>query len=150
MSTWTKDTLTTGAIATAATTAVVAILSKKENGLATSAINAVSHMLWGKEATRVGHLDARHTLVGIGLNAAAVTAWAGMHELLMSRKQRPSTGRALLAGAATSAFAYWVDYYVVPKRFTPGFEKRLSQNSLIGVYAALALSLAAGSLSRKR
>jgi hypothetical protein len=42
------------------------------------------------------------------------------------------------------------DYYVVPKRVTRGFEKRLSDPALFGVYAALALSLAAGSLLNGR
>ncbi len=150
MGSWIKDTMTTGAVATAATTATVAFLSQKENGTATAAINAVSHMLWGEEATNTDRLDARHTLAGAGLNAAAVTSWAAMHELMLPRDTRPSIGRAMLAGAATSAFAYWVDYHVVPKRFTPGFEDRLSKRSLFGVYAVLALALAAGSLTRTR
>ncbi len=150
MGTWMKDTMRTGMMTTAATTVAVALLGKKENGSATSAINAVSHMLWGEEAAATDALDARHTLAGAGLNAAASAAWAGMHELLLPRTGRPSVPRALLAGATTSAVAYVVDYYVVPKRFTPGFEKKLSRNGLFGVYATLALSLAVGSLWRGR
>ncbi len=150
MGTWIKDTMTTGATATAVTTAAVAILGRMENGNAAGAINAISHMLWGEEAATTDRVDARHTLTGAGLNAAAATAWAGMHELLLPRRVRPTAMRALVAGAATSVIAYMVDYHVVPKRFTPGFEKKLSQNSLFGVYAVLALSLAAGSLARGR
>ena len=41
-----KDTLTTGAVATAATTAAVALLGKAERGSAAAPINAISHMLW--------------------------------------------------------------------------------------------------------
>jgi hypothetical protein len=150
MGTWKNDTLATGAVATTASTVLLAVSGKQENGSATSAINAVSHMLWGEEATTNDRLDARHTLAGAGLNGAAMVAWAGMHEMLLPRNERPSVGRALLAGAATSAIAYWVDYHVVPKRFTPGFEERLSQRSLLGVYVALAVSLAVGSLWRGR
>jgi hypothetical protein len=40
--------------------------------------------------------------------------------------------------------------YLVPKRFTPGFEKRLSGPSLTLIYGALALGLAAGVLLRER
>jgi hypothetical protein len=143
-----KDTMATGAVATTATTVAVALLGKDENGSATSAINAVSHMLWGEEATATDQLDAKHTLAGAGLNAAAVTAWAGLHEFMLPRHQKPAASRALLAGAATAAIAYVVDYHVVPKRFTPGFEERLSRKALFGVYAVLAVGLALGSLRR--
>ncbi len=149
MGSWMNDTMATGAVATAATTAAVAFLGQRENGTATSAINAVSHMLWGEEATHTDRLDAKHTLAGAGLNSAAMMAWAGMHEMLLPRKERPSMGRALLAGAATAATAYVVDYHVVPKRFTPGFEERLSQRSLLGIYVTMALALAVGSLRRR-
>jgi len=57
---------------------------------------------------------------------------------------------SLLSGAAVSAMAYVADYYLVPKRFTPGFEKRLSNRSLFAIYSTLALSLAAGHLMRRR
>ena len=143
-----EDTIATAAVATAATTAAVAILGHLESGSAVAPINAVSHMLWGEDAT-TEEIDARHTLVGAALNAAAVTSWAGMHEAMLPR-HRPSVPRALIAGAATAAVAYVTDYHVVPKRFTPGFEKQLSHKALMGVYATLALALAVGSLYRKR
>lgn len=150
MGTWIKDTLTTGALTAATTTAAVALLGKLEGGSAVAPINAVSHILWGEKAAATEELDARHTAAGAGINAVAVTAWAGMHELFMPRDRTPSVQRALLSGAAAAAVAYVTDYHVVPERFTPGFEKRLSGKALFGVYAALALSLAAGSLIRRR
>ena len=42
-----------------------------------------------------------------------------------------------------------VDYQVVPKRFTPGFEHRLSTGAMVGVYALLALGLGAGALAMR-
>jgi hypothetical protein len=42
-----------------------------------------------------------------------------------------------------TAGAYLTDYYLVPKRFTPGFEKRLSGKSLAAIFVALAAGLAA-------
>lgn len=149
MGTWMKDTLTTGAMATTGTTTAVSLFGALECGSAAAPINAVSHMLWGDEAARTEEVDAKHTLVGTGLNAAAVTGWAGMHELMMPRRGAPTVKRALLAGAATAALAYITDYHVVPKRFTPGFEKRLSPLGLLGVYSVLAVCLAAGSLTRR-
>ncbi len=150
MGTWISDTISTGAVATASTTTALAVLGQLENGDPVSTINAVSHMLWGDEAAETDALDVEHTLAGIGLNAAAVTSWAGVHELFMPREGGPSVSRALLAGAATAAAAYITDYHVVPERLTPGFEKRLSRPALLGVFATLALSLAAASLYRGR
>jgi hypothetical protein len=150
MSQWITDTLTTGAVATAATTLAAAALGQAEGGNAVAPINAVSHIFWGDEAAAADRPDARHTLTGLALNAAAVTSWAAVQELLMPRSGPRRLGRALLAGAAVAALAYVTDYHVVPRRLTPGFEKRLSDPSLLGVYATLALSLAAGSLCSGR
>ena len=150
MSDWVTDTLTTGAVATAATTITVAALGKAEGGNAVAPINAVSHIVWGDEAASADQIDAAHTLPGLALNAAAITGWAGVHELLMPRTGPRRLGQALVAGAAVAALAYVTDYHVVPERLTPGFEKRLSNKALFGVYAALALSLAAGSLCGRR
>ena len=150
MSRWLTDTLTTGAVATAATTLAIAALGKAEDGNAVAPINAVSHILWGDEAASADQPDASHTLTGLALNAAAVIGWAGVHELLMPRTGARRLEQALLAGAAVSVLAFVTDYYVVPERLTPGFEKRLSNPALLGVYATLALSLAAGSLCNRR
>lgn len=150
MGTWIRDTVSTGALATAATTAAVAALGKLRNGSAAGPINAVSHILWGERDSDTDALDAKHTLVGAGLNAAAVTAWAALYELLMPRGKRPSFQRAMVVGGAVSTIAYITDYHVVPKRLTPGFEKRVSGASLFGIYAVLAFALAAGSLAREK
>jgi hypothetical protein len=50
----------------------------------------------------------------------------------------PVLGRA----AAVSALACFVDYQLTPERFRPGYEKRLSRQSLTMVYAAFGLGLA--------
>lgn len=150
MEDWMKDTLATGALASVATTAAVALMGKLEDGSAIAPINAISHMIWGDEAARTEEVDVVHTLVGLGINAAAITSWAGLHELLMPRHCTPSIQRAVACGSAIAFVAYLTDYHVVPKRFTPGFEKRLSNAMLLGVYAVLALSLAAGSLYSNR
>jgi hypothetical protein len=148
MSQWITDTLATGTVATTATTVALTVLGKAEDGNAVAPINAVSHILWGDKAAFAEQLDASHSLMGLALHAVAVTGWAGIHELLMPRTGQRRLDQALLAGAAVSTLAFITDYYVVPKRLTPGFEKRLSNRALLGVYATLALSLAAGSLCK--
>lgn len=57
---------------------------------------------------------------------------------------------ALLGGAAVAAVAYVTDYYFVPKRLTPGFEKRLSGPAMFAVYATLALSLPIAALCERK
>ena len=55
-----------------------------------------------------------------------------------------------MLGSAVAGIAYVVDYYRVPKRLTPGFEKQLSNSALFGIYATLAASLAlGGSIARR-
>ena len=131
-----------------ATTAAVALLSKRDTGHPAAAVNAISHIAWGDEAAERDDVDVKHTLVGAVLNSAAMLSWAVIGELL----PRPRT----LLGAARngvllSGLAYVTDYYVVPRRLNPGFEQRLSKRSLFGTYAVLAGSYAlSAALTRQR
>ena len=54
--------------------------------------------------------------------------------------------KSLVGGVVISGLAYVTDYKLVPAWMTPGFEKRLSNRSLLGIYAALALGLGLGGL----
>lgn len=141
---WTSILVTAG-IATLATTAATAILGKKETGSAASPLNATSHIAWGDEAATHDEVDVKHTGVGSLINAAAMGSWALFNDLIWRRwVKRGSAARSLVAGAATSGAAYVTDYYLVPKRLTPGFEKRLSKPALAIIYLSLAASMAAG------
>ncbi len=146
-----NDSIATGAIATAATTAAASVCGRIEEGEPIAPLNAISHILYGDEAATHNEPSTKYTMPGILLNTAAITGWAAVHEIMFSGRRRPQTlAGALAAGAATSALAYVTDYYLVPKRFTPGFEKRLSNKSLAGIYATLALSLGVASWLRHR
>ena len=57
-----------------------------------------------------------------------------------------NTMAGVLGGPAIAALAYLTDYYVVPKRLTPGFEERLSGRSMFGIYALLGATLPLASL----
>lgn len=139
------DTLATAALATAATTLTTALLGQRELGHPAAPLNATSHIVWGDDAARHDRPDTKHTLVGAALNAGAMVAWAGVLEATLGPwARRGSLLRAAVAGAAVSALAYATDYHLVPRRFTPGFEKRLSGRALAVTYGALALSLAGG------
>lgn len=144
-----EDTLWSGAIATATTTAAASLCGQLEEGESIAPLNAISHILWGDEAASHEAASVKYTMPGVVLNAGAVTGWAGVHELLFGGRRRPeSLAGALAGGAAVSALAYVTDYYIVPNRLTPGFEKRLSNQSLAGIYTTLAVSLGAASWLR--
>jgi hypothetical protein len=60
-------------------------------------------------------------------------------------------GAFLVAGAAaaTAATAYVVDYHVVPKRVTPGFEAHIDLRSFPKIYLALGAGFALAALIRR-
>ncbi len=114
-------------------------------GRPAAAPNAISHMLWGKRAFRADRADVSHTVLGVSLNAGAMLGWSAVHELLP-----PATSNAARAAKAAgiTALALVVDYVVMPKRLTPGFEERLSLAGLVLVYAAFGWGLFAASGDR--
>jgi hypothetical protein len=56
-------------------------------------------------------------------------------------------GTGFLALAVTG-LAYFTDFYVVPKRFTPGFEHILSSRALYITYGLLGISFLIGGTQR--
>ena len=104
-------------------------------------INGFSHMLWGPKAAVQQRFTARYTGTGLLLNALACGFWAWTYDVLC--RTRPAGSYLPLAGAgiAVAALAYVTDYYVVPRRFTPGFEMSLSRRDFPWLYGALAAGL---------
>lgn len=137
-----------GTLASLLSTAVLAITGRRETGSAAAPINAVSHWYWGDKALRRQRTDLSHTALGYLTHHLASTFWASAYAALSRNKPALRTTPGLLLGAAaTSATACFVDYQLTPRRFTPGFEHRLSTGALAGVYAAFAIGLAAGALA---
>ena len=130
-----------GTLAAAAVTLVASLASRRATGSYASALNAASHFLWGDRAARRHSYSMKYTGIGFAANYGASVFWALFYEALgLGRRRRPA--RALRDGALVSGLAYVVDYHLVPRRLTPGFELRLSNRALAGVYAALAVGLA--------
>ena len=70
-------------------------------------------------------------------------------EALCERGYRRSGAINIANAAATTALAtYVVDYHVVPKRITPGFESHLSKDSLGLTYVALGAGFALAAVLR--
>ncbi len=136
-----------GSLASIFSTAALAFAGRREAGGAAAPVNAISHWLWGDKALRRNKPDLAHTAVGYLTHHAAAIFWAALYAGALRDSPASRTAAGVIAGAAgASATACFVDYRLTPKRLTPGFKHRLSSPAMLGVYAAMALGLAAGAL----
>jgi hypothetical protein len=137
MSTFVERVFVCGAIAGTTAALATALIGRRETGSYAAPLNATSHILWGDEAALEDDVSSRYTGTGAALHYGASWFWAVLHEAL--------PGPAAFRAPLTALTAYVVDYHLVPRRLTPGFELRISPRGLAGVYAALAAGLWAGS-----
>lgn len=136
------DALISGTIAGIATALTAAALGEKERSSPAAPLNATSHIVFGDEAARQKRPSLKYTGTGFLLNHAAAILWAAVYEAWFGKStDSHQVGKALAGGAAVAGLAYLTDYYLVPERLTPGFEKRLSGTSLATIFGVLALSL---------
>jgi hypothetical protein len=153
-----KRTLVSGTVSSLAVSAAAAIAGKRETGNYAAPINATSHILWGNKAALHDKASLKYTVSGFLINHAATMMWAAVHnkwvEPAIARwfARRPAWGplAPAVSAAAVSAGAYVTDYYLIPKRFTPGYEMRLSGRSMALIFGALALGLAGGTLLERK
>ncbi|HEY8607013.1 MAG TPA: hypothetical protein VIM12_07885 [Noviherbaspirillum sp.] len=146
-------TLVSGTIAGLATAATAALAGKRETTSYLAPVNATSHIAWGDIAATQDGPSLKYTLTGFLLNHAATIFWAAAYEKLVEPRagdRDDGLMRPVLGAVAVTAGAYVTDYYLVPRRFTPGWEKRLSGRSLAVIYGAMALGLVARGLAQRR
>ena len=97
----------------------------------------------GDEALRARQHD--HTLVGYAIHHAASVFWAGLLVAALQRRPEGRTPARVVSGCvAASGVACVVDFKLTPRRFTPGFEHRLSKRALGATYALFAVGLLLG------
>lgn len=144
---WWARALLSGSIASVLSTAVLSVLSRRRTGAASSATNATSHWLWGARAQRADAASWRHTATGYAIHHASSVFWALGFERAIAGQR--SARRIGAAAAGIAALAYAVDYGVVPRRLTPGFEARLPGRDLAAVYVAFAGGLAVAGWARQ-
>jgi hypothetical protein len=134
--------------AAALTSALVAARESLDQGSSGVApLNAVTHCLWPEQAFDERRPSLRFTGVGAVIHGGSGIFWGLLYEMLRGRSH--SAARIATAAAATAATAYVVDYHVVPKRLTPGFEAHISKRSFPKIYVALGVGLAIASLARR-
>jgi hypothetical protein len=131
----------------AITNAAIMLASDKENGAPWAALNCVAHIVDGDAKEQPTEYSPRESLLGIAINGTAMCAWGVLYEgALLVTKRRSNFFTALMAAGT----AYFIDYKVVPKQFTPGIEKRLSQNLLWMSYGVMALGFLLSPLWNKK
>jgi hypothetical protein len=136
--------LVSGGAAALATALVAVLAGRRLAGSPAAPLNATSHFLWGEEAARKDAGSLKYTGIGLATHFSASLFWALFYEALPKGRTRALPNAALI-----SAAAYITDYYIVPKRLTPGFELRLPGRALAAIYGAFALGLSARDLFRR-
>lgn len=138
----TRQVLITGVVSSLVVSAAAAACGAAERQSAWRPINAISHIVWGRKAAQKNLFTPRYTGMGLLLNGVACGFWAWLYRFCRRSMQSPdSIVTSVGSGIAVSALAYVTDYYVVPRRFTPGFELTLSRHSFPWLYGALAVGL---------
>ena len=140
MTVWTSVATMIGVVAMAAVTGKALL----------APVQAISHILFGPSVLKSSRVDLMKVGFEFILNILAMIGWCSVAELVFQVHGRPAGTlwvSALVSGAVTM-LAYFVDFRVVPKRLTPGFEHVLSRRSLYLVYLGLALAMCLGSIGR--
>ena len=102
-------------------------------------LNSVAHILVGSRAFYVlgGHLFVTPT--GTLVHVVSLVAWGIVLSLILGRVRRvPAWGIALVFAVVVAV----LDLFVLPPRFSPGFETVLTQGEVAIVYGVMAASMA--------
>jgi hypothetical protein len=105
-------------------------------------LNASSHWLFGNKKIKLDRFDPHQTLIGLATHHASAIFWALVYEL-----GSVGLGPVRYGGAAagpTAVFAAFLDYGLLPRRLTPGWELALSKRSVSAGFLLLGLGLAFG------
>lgn len=145
-----KDAVVSGGAASFVSTIALGVASKLEAGHAPAAVNGTSHWLWGDQEAITNEVSLKHTGVGFATHHASAYMWALLYERLAGDWAESSPSAAVAAGLGAAAVACTVDYTITPRRFTPGFELRLSRPAMAVGFVAFGLGLAAASIARGR
>jgi hypothetical protein len=136
--------LLVGSVAALTATGALALLARAEGRGPLQPINATSHIIHGSRAGTRREADLAHTLPGYAINHGASIFWALPFTLWLLGRPRRSAVETAAAAAVTAGLAGAIDYGLVPRRLTPGWEHALPRSSVAAGFAALGLGLFAG------
>ncbi len=133
-----------------ATMVALILVTLRERKPALEGVNAISHIFFDKQALGQTKFSAQYTLNGLLLNFGAMLGWAAVAEasfVLLKLPAREFVTSTMVA-IVVSVMAYIVDFLVVPKRLTPGFELVISKRSLLIIYVGLSVAFFIGAMLR--
>jgi hypothetical protein len=142
--------LVSGSIASVVSAGTLAVLAITEGNAAARPINATSHWWHGNRASAVRDIDLAHTGVGYATHHASSVLWALLFETLRARGGKTDVLSIARDATIVSATAAAVDYRLMPRRLTPGWELVLSKSSVAAGLVALAAGLTVGGLITAR
>lgn len=128
-----------GSLASVLSTLAVSGFSRWHAGTAAAGTNASSQWFWYPRARHVDAPSLRYTAAGYLVHHASSVFWAVGYEALQPRTA--GTGGRAARAAAVAAAAYMVDYHLVPRRLSPGFEHRIRPAGMLAAYGMFALGL---------
>ena len=137
-----------GAGAAVGAVAAIMTLAKAEGKPALAPVNASSHWLWGDKAGRQTEADLEHTGIGGATNICAGLMWGGLLGAHFQRR-RPTSVGIVRDGAVMGAIAGLLDYGLLPRRLSPGWELVLSGRSVVLGMASMAAGAVIGGFAAR-
>lgn len=145
-----RQALISGTLASALSTAVLALFGKATMNKPLAPTNATSHWMWGDRAYDQHDPSLQHTAVGYATHHASAVMWATFFERWLNYSGALRPAEIVRDAAAMTAIASFVDYQLTPPRLRPGFETHLSRGALVGVFAAFGAGLALGAILNRQ
>ena len=131
-----------GSIASVTSTWMLSRRSAHDSVSSASGTNATSHWLWGERAMHRHGVSLRYTATGYLIHHLSALFWASVYERWFAPRST-TLSNATTNAIAVSSLAAATDYLLTPKRLTPGVERHLTLGSMVLVYAAFAVGMAA-------
>jgi hypothetical protein len=132
--------------AVAGTFAALALLAARRGVPLTQIVNASTHMVDGDRAARQGGFSIGRSGGGTIINVGAAIFWGSASAITLNARAPARLEHRLLAGPLTALVASIVDYGLVPRRLTPGWELVLPKADVALALAGMAIGISAGAL----
>jgi len=139
--------LMTGSVASAISAGVLGALAKAEGKNVIQPINATSHWLHGEKGSQRNRCWAHGNRL---CDAPRRKRVLGDLVRLQSSSDEPGLGKVIRNAALVSTVAAAVDYGLMPKNLTPGWEGPLPIRSVAGGFLGMPCGLALGGLVTRR
>lgn len=144
------DAVVSGSAASLASAAALMACSAAHEGSAAGGLNGPSQWLWGEAEAYTREATLRHTAAGYAIHHGTSIFWAVLHEAIFGGRRHKPAIQHCAEAAASATTAYFVDYFLTPRRLRPGFEKHVSPAGMVAVYTAFAAGLAITAIARDR